>query len=77
MLFTCFAGVNQLPYIILLTCFHFSLEQDFYNDHFKLVKSIHFQLQKILKIGAVLSQIWQTLVFRNRANRHYKSGQLL
>ena len=43
--FTCFAGVNQLPYLsFFMTWFYFSLKEDYYNDHFKLVKIDSFPI---------------------------------
>ena len=68
-----FAGVNQLP----MTWSHFSLEEDHYNNHFKLVKIDSFPVAADITNRGSLSQIWQTFFITNWDNYHYKSGPLL
>ena len=60
-----------------MTWSHFSLEEDHYNNHFKLVKIDSFPVAADITNRGSLSQIWQTFFITNWDNYHYKSGPLL
>ena len=57
---------KSITLVVFLTWFHFSLKEDYYNDHFKLVKIGSFPNAAITNRGSFITNMAQFCYYKSR-----------